>query len=49
MILKDDLIRGWLGAVTHVLHHTLPITLGVVLTGLGWWFARAARPAPCPS
>jgi YjbE family integral membrane protein len=46
MILKDDLMRGWLGEVTRLLHHALPVTLGVVLTGLGWWFARATRPSP---
>jgi YjbE family integral membrane protein len=49
MILKDDWIRGWVGEVAHVLHYTLPITLGVILTGLGWWLARSARPAPRPS
>jgi YjbE family integral membrane protein len=47
MILKDDLMRGWLGeAAAHLLHHALPLTLGVVLSGLGWWFARVARPSP---
>jgi predicted tellurium resistance membrane protein TerC len=45
MILKDDLMRGWLGAVAHHLQHALPVGLGVVLTALGWWFARATRPA----
>jgi len=46
MILKDDLIRGLLGEATHLLHYALPPTSGIILTGLGWWFARAARPAP---
>lgn len=46
MILKDDVIRGWLGEVAHLLHYPLPVALGIILTGLGWWFARAARPAP---
>jgi YjbE family integral membrane protein len=46
MVLKDDLMRGWLGQLTHHLQHPLPVALGVILTALGWWFARAARPAP---
>jgi len=46
MILKDDLVRGWLGEAAHLLHYPLPVALGIILSGLGWWFARAARPAP---
>jgi YjbE family integral membrane protein len=46
MILKDDLMRRWLGEAVPLLHYPLPITLGVILAGLGWWFARAMRPAP---
>jgi YjbE family integral membrane protein len=46
MILKDDLVREWLGAVAHLLHRPLPVGLGLILTGLGWWFARATRPVP---
>jgi YjbE family integral membrane protein len=37
MMLKDDLIARWLGDTVHFLHYPLPIALGVVLTGLGWW------------
>ncbi|HSF06536.1 MAG TPA: TerC family protein [Methylomirabilota bacterium] len=41
MMLKDPWIAGWLGeAITHALHSALPLFLGVVLTALGWWFAR---------
>jgi len=46
MILRDDLMRVWLGAVAHLLHRPLPVGLSVILTGLGWWFARATRPVP---
>jgi YjbE family integral membrane protein len=46
MILKDDLIRAWLGELIHLLHRLLPAVLGALLTGLGWWFARGPRPAP---
>ena len=49
MILKDHLVRGWLGELSHRLHVAVPLTLGVILTALGWWFARAARPAARPS
>src|SRR5262245_2237759 len=46
MILKDALMRSWLGEVINVLHHAVPVTLGVSLTALGWWFARTAPPSP---
>ena len=44
MILKDDLMRGWLGKLVDVLRYPLPIAFGVVLTALGWWYAQAPRP-----
>lgn len=41
MMLKDPIVLGWLGpGVAHRLHRPLPIALGVVMTALGWWFAR---------
>ena len=40
MMLKDDLVKGWLGEVADVLHYPLPIVLGLGLTALGWWFAQ---------
>jgi YjbE family integral membrane protein len=44
MILKDDLVREWLGEAPQLLQYALPVALAIVLTGLGWWFARGAPP-----
>ena len=41
MILKDPIIRGWLGPVADALHYPLPIVLGLGLTAMGWWYAQA--------
>ena len=47
MILRDRLVVERLGqAVVDVLHYPLPSLLAVVLTCLGWWFARRRRAAP---
>jgi YjbE family integral membrane protein len=44
MMLRDRLAAEWLGeAVVHLLHYPLPLALGVGLTALGWWFARAGE------
>jgi YjbE family integral membrane protein len=43
MMLKDDLIKAWLGHAAEVLHYPLPVVLGVLLTALGWWIARAGK------
>ena len=40
MILKDQIVAGWLGSAGDVLHHLLPIALAAALTVLGWWVAR---------
>ncbi len=42
MVLDDHVVRGWLGGLAGLLHRALPVALGVVLTALGWWFARRA-------
>ncbi len=38
MALSDDAVRPWVG---DVIHRVVPILLGVLLTGLGWWLARS--------
>jgi len=43
MILKDTLVAGWLGDVGRALHYPLPVALGALIAGLGWWLARGAR------
>jgi YjbE family integral membrane protein len=40
MMLKDQIVAGWLGSVADDLHYLLPLALAVVLTLLGWWVAR---------
>jgi predicted tellurium resistance membrane protein TerC len=45
MILRDRLVHGWLGeGPAGALHYTLPLVLGAVITGLGWWLARGQHP-----
>ncbi|MGH7356499.1 MAG: TerC family protein [Candidatus Rokuibacteriota bacterium] len=43
MMLKDPLVAGRLGYAAEALHYPLPIALGVCITALAWWFARAAQ------
>jgi YjbE family integral membrane protein len=40
MILKDPLSHSTLGSLADVLHYPLPIAIALVLTILGWFFAR---------
>ena len=42
MMLKDPWMKDWLGELSDVLHYVVPVLLGLVLTGLGWWFSRGA-------
>ncbi len=43
MILDDPWVIDRLGAaLVKTLHHSAPLAAGVVLTGLGWWWARRA-------
>ena len=47
MVLRDRVVVERLGqAVVDVLHYLLPSLLAVVLTWLGWWFARRRRATP---
>jgi len=46
MILRDRVGHGWLGEQwVGSLHYPLPIALGMVVFGLGWWFSRSAHHA----
>jgi YjbE family integral membrane protein len=40
MALKDDIVKRQLGAAGEWLHPALPIAMALVITALGWWFAR---------
>ncbi|HEU5322842.1 MAG TPA: TerC family protein [Methylomirabilota bacterium] len=43
MILSDTVVQRFLGPAGDALHYPVPIGLGLVLTALGWWFARRDR------
>jgi YjbE family integral membrane protein len=44
MMLKDEIVQRRLGEeAVHLLHYPLPLVLGAVLTGLGWWVAQGQR------
>jgi YjbE family integral membrane protein len=43
MIVSDPVVHGVLGPAADVAHYAVSVLLGVVLTGLGWWFARRER------
>lgn len=40
LLTKDTLVQAWLGGIAHAMHRVLPLVLGVIITALGWWFAR---------
>ncbi len=48
MVLKDEVIQGWLGKETvKALHWILPVSLGIGVIAAGrWWAARRARRSP---
>src|SRR5262245_26106889 len=41
VIFEDKAIGGWLGATGHQLKMPLSVTVGAVVTALGWWLARS--------
>lgn len=42
MIFEDRFIGEMPGAIVHSLHRPVAIGLGLLITLLGWWFARNA-------
>src|SRR5262249_13406755 len=40
MIVGDPLVSSRLGTLAHVVEYGVPLAIGVVVTVLGWWFAR---------
>lgn len=45
MILDDSVVAARLGVLAHVLEYPVPLGLGLIVAGLGWWFARPVRKA----
>lgn len=43
MMLDDPLIRRWLGPTVEMLHHPVPIAIGALVAGLGWWLTPTRR------
>jgi YjbE family integral membrane protein len=45
MVIGDPLVQRWLANGAPVLRYVAPITIGVAITGLGWWLGRGHRHA----
>src|SRR5712691_704426 len=43
MMLEDPVIVRWFGDPAALLHRPVPITIGAVVTALGWWLASGKR------
>jgi YjbE family integral membrane protein len=48
MVIEDPIVARWLGSTAPVLHLAVPIALGVVVTGIGWWLGRGHRHVHVP-
>ena len=48
MVIEDPIVTRWLGSTAPVLHLAVPIALGVVVTGIGWWLGRGHRHVHVP-
>ena len=48
MIMEDAMIARWLGEGAGMLHRPVPIAIGLVVTGIGWWLGRGHRHAHVP-
>ncbi len=49
LLLKDPAIERLVGDIPHATHYILPIGLAILMTALGWWFARRHRAATIPA
>jgi len=45
MLIGDPVVQRWLADGATVLRYVVPITIGVVVTALGWWLGRGHRHA----
>jgi len=48
MLIEDPVLQRWIGGAAPVLHHAVPIGLGVLVTGLGWWLAHSRKRTHVP-
>jgi YjbE family integral membrane protein len=48
LMTDDPVIRSWLGGAADTVDDPISVLLAVVLTALGWWFARARRRDAAP-
>ena len=48
MLVEDPVLQRWVSGAAPVLHHAVPIGLGVLVTGLGWWLARSRKRTHVP-
>jgi YjbE family integral membrane protein len=48
MLIEDPALQRWAGDGAAALKHAVPIGVGLVVTGLGWWLGRGRRRARVP-
>jgi YjbE family integral membrane protein len=48
MLIEDPALQQWAGDGAAALKHVVPIGVGLVVTGLGWWLGRGRRRARVP-
>jgi len=48
MLIEDPALQRWAGDGAAALKHVVPIGVGLVVTGLGWWLGRGRRRARVP-
>ncbi len=44
MLMEDKAVHGWLGDAGARLEQPVALAIGAIVTGIGWWEARARRP-----
>jgi len=48
MVIEDPIVTQWLAGSAPMLHLTVPIALGVVVTAIGWWLGHGHRHVHVP-
>lgn len=48
MVIEDPIVAQWLAGAAPLLHLAVPITLGVLVTAIGWWLGRSHRHVHVP-
>jgi YjbE family integral membrane protein len=48
MMMEDPLVKRWIGDAAALLYRPAPITVGLLITGIGWWLGRGHRHVSVP-